>query len=80
MPIWTAFMAGATTGRASRDFWTPDDVYEVLVDATTGEAVDSSAASESYPAPILVALKAGEPTNNQRTVAEFRAAARDSSD
>ena len=80
VPIWTAFMAGATTGRASRDFWTPDDVYEVLVDATTGVAVDSSAASESYPAPILVALKAGEPTNNQRTVAEFRAAARDSSD
>ena len=71
-------MARATAGRASRDFWKPDDVYEVSVDVTTGVPADSSAASESYPHPIRVALKSGESTNSQRAVAEFRAAAADS--
>ena len=79
VPIWTAFMAGATAGRPSRDFWKPDDVYEVLVDTATGVRADSSLAESSYPAPILVALKAGETTNNQLAVAEFRASVRDSS-
>jgi penicillin-binding protein 1A len=79
VPIWTAFMAGATAGRPSRDFWKPDDVYEVLVDTATGVQTDSSLAESSYPASILVALKAGETTNNQLAVAEFRASVRDSS-
>ncbi len=78
VPIWTAFMARATAGRASRDFWKPDDVYEVQVDVRTGVQVDASAASESHPAPILVALKSVESTNSKRTVAEFRSAAADS--
>ena len=79
VPIWTAFMAGATAGRPSRDFWKPDGVYEVLVDTATGVQTDSSLAESSSPAPILVALKAGETTNNQLAVAEFRASVRDSS-
>ena len=78
VPIWTAFMARATAGRASRDFWKPDDVYEVPVDAITGVPADTASASQAHPAPILVALKSGESTNSQRAVAEFRAAAVDS--
>ena len=78
VPIWAAFMAGATAGRPSRDFWIPDGVYEVLVDAATGVEADSSLAQRSNPDPILVALKKGETTNNQATVAEFRATEGDS--
>ena len=78
VPIWTAFMSGAKAGGETPDFWKPDDVYEVSVDAATGVAVDSSAATGTNPAPILVALKAGERTNTRQTVAEFRAAASDS--
>lgn len=78
VPIWAAFMARATAGRESRDFWKPDDVYEVTVDAETGVAADSSSAWESHPATILVALKSGESANSERAVAEFRSAAADS--
>ncbi len=78
VPIWAAFMARATAGRESRDFWKPDDVYEVTVDAETGVTADSSSAWESHPATILVALKSGESANSERAVAEFRSAAADS--
>ncbi|MCE2438656.1 MAG: PBP1A family penicillin-binding protein [Candidatus Latescibacteria bacterium] len=78
VPIWTAFMTRATAGRATRDFWMPADVYEVSVDVKTGVSADSSAASTSHPAPILVALKTGERANSPRAVAEYRAAAADS--
>lgn len=80
VPIWAAFMARATAGRESRDFWKPDDVYEVTVDAETGVTADSSSAWESHPATILVALKSGESANSERAVAEFRSAAADSAD
>ncbi|MDE2999408.1 MAG: PBP1A family penicillin-binding protein [Gemmatimonadota bacterium] len=78
--IWAAFMARATAGRASREFWKPDGVYEVPVDVKTGVSADSSAGSEAHPPPILVALKTGQITNSKRAVAAFRATAADSAD
>ena len=80
VPIWTSFMARATAGRESRDFWKPDGVYEVPVDVKTGVPADASAVAESHPDPILVALRSGESTNSTRAVADFRAAAVDSAD
>lgn len=72
-PIWADFMKTVTRDRPVHDFWVPDGVVEVTVDARTGLPAGQPSPIDEAVVPMTVALPIGQQVNAPDSVAAFLA-------
>ena len=72
-PIWTRYMKEVTAGRPPSNFWIPDGITEVVLDARTGLPPESISPLNEDIVPITIALRSNQSPNSVDTVRAFLA-------